>query len=409
MKNNQKAFWLNVCLVNLCVVALFGFSLRSKILFSLPFINYSNLLNAHSHFAFTGWAGLSLLTLFIYNLLPEAAVNKKIYRWLLIGTQASSVGMALTFPVWGYTAPAILFSSLYIVVSLVLLPIFVKDITQPTVDKSVRLLSIAALVSLVLSAIGPLLLVYIMVSHSTNAILYRASVYTFLHFQYNGFFTLGVFAVLFNQVLKTGLVINKNARWFALFLVLSIVPSLTLSILWQNSVALYAIAGVGCVLQVLSLLYFIAWMRGIKRGTLFSEPLARTLWWLAALSFGLKMLLSVGTIFPPLGHAVYGDRPVIIGFLHLVFLGFFTFFVLALLVAYGYFKKWGKTVVYPFIVFGTGIIANEVILMLQGLGNLLRITSSLFNWLLWGGSILLFAGAVLLATVRLHIARGSRL
>jgi hypothetical protein len=56
-------------------------------------------------------------------------------------------------------------------------------------------------------------------------------------------------------------------------------------------------------------------------------------------------------------------------------------------------------------VFGTGIIANEVFLMLQGLGHLFKVTTASFNWLLWGGSILLFVGAILLAVERLRIGR----
>lgn len=404
MPDKRKRFWINLCLLNLCIVALFGFTLRSKILFSLPGIDYRHMLNAHSHFAFTGWVGLSLLTLFVYELLPQAA-QKPFYQWMLIGTEISALGMALTFPAWGYTAPSIVFSSLFIVVSFVFTPVFIKDLVRYKVAGLVRLLSGAALVSLVLSALGPALLVYILISKSTNAILYRDSVYTFLHFQYNGFFTLAVFALLLNHVLKKGIDLNKSAKRFALLLCVSVVPALALSLLWHNSAVLYVLATVACVLMLLSLGYFSNWIRVFKNKSFFSEPLARTLWLLAAFSFGLKTLLNVGTIYPPLGHAVYGDRPVIIGFLHLVFLGFVTFFILALLVEYGYFKKLGKPVTYPFLVFGAGIIVNEALLMLQGLGNLLRIATSAFNWLLWGASILLFAGAVLLAIAQFRIAR----
>jgi hypothetical protein len=116
------------------------------------------------------------------------------------------------------------------------------------------------------------------------------------------------------------------------------------------------------------------------------------------------MTLQVGTIFPKLGNAVYGDRPVIIGFLHLVFLGFITFFILAILIEKGFFTSSKKTVVVPFIVFATGIIANELLLMLQGLGILFKTNNDIYKWLLWATAIILFTGAVLIALTRLRIS-----
>ena len=81
----RKSFWIGLCLINLCIVAFFGFLLRSKILFPIPFLNYRYMLSAHSHFAFGGWAGLSLFTLLIFDLLPTALNRKRTYLWILGG------------------------------------------------------------------------------------------------------------------------------------------------------------------------------------------------------------------------------------------------------------------------------------------------------------------------------------
>ena len=108
------------------------------------------------------------------------------------------------------------------------------------------------------------------------------------------------------------------------------------------------------------------------------------------------MLLNVGTIFPQLGDAIYGNRPVIIGFLHLVFLGFVSFYILSSLTGSGYFIKNGKTIQMPLLFFGFGIIANEAILMLQGLEILFKSNSILYSWLLWFAGIILFTGALLI-------------
>jgi len=105
------------------------------------------------------------------------------------------------------------------------------------------------------------------------------------------------------------------------------------------------------------------------------------------------MALNVGTIFPKLGNAIYGNRPVIIGFLHLVFLGFVSFYILSSLIENNYFANKSRQMKVPFFLFGFGIVANESLLMLQGLEILFKTNSTLYSWLLWGVSLILFTGA----------------
>ena len=73
----DKRFWIGLSLLNLTVVALLCLLMRSKMLFSIPFLNYKNILNAHSHFAFSGWVGLALMTYLIYDVLPAQTGQKK--------------------------------------------------------------------------------------------------------------------------------------------------------------------------------------------------------------------------------------------------------------------------------------------------------------------------------------------
>jgi hypothetical protein len=216
-----------------------------------------------------------------------------------------------------------------------------------------------------------------------------------------------VFALFLNYLLKKGMAIGRKAELFAVFLCCSIVPALFLSLLWHNSVFVYLLAAVGCIFILLSLIYFFSFLKFVKPEQLFTSAIARTLWLFSAFSFGLKMLLNVGTIFPQLGNAVYGDRPVIIGFLHLVFLGFLTFYLLATLIEKGYFTKHGKIIAYPFFVFSLGIIANELLLMIQGLGVLLQTNSDIYKWLLWFAAIILLVGSILIALARLAVIKTS--
>jgi hypothetical protein len=404
MIKNRKNLWLSLSLINLSLVAFFGFMLRSKILFPLPFLDFRHLLSAHSHFAFAGWVGLSLMTLLIYELLPADLSSKKIYQWVLAGIEISSLGMAASFPFVGYNAVSIFFSTLYIVAVLVFVPIFIRDVIESVEDKTVRVLTIAGISSLILSFSGTLGLVYILVTRVANSLLYRDSIYIFLHFQYNGFFTLTVFALLLNHLNKKGIIAGRNARMFAIFLSASVLPAVFLSLLWHNNYLFYIAAGIGCVLIIASLIFFFSFIRKMDHSQFFFSPLAKTLWIFSVFSFGLKMILNVGTIMPVLGNAVYGDRPVIIGFLHLVFLGFVSFYILSALMEMQFFNNRNRV---PVLVFGTGIFANETLLMLQGLGVLFKTNSYLYQWLLWFAAAILFAGALLMAvagvrTMRLH-------
>ncbi|HSV09974.1 MAG TPA: hypothetical protein VLI68_04345 [Hanamia sp.] len=384
-------------------MALLGFTLRSKILFPLHFLDYSGLLSAHSHFAFAGWAGLSLITLFIYDILPEELWQRKIYQWALTAIEVSALGMAFLFPFFGYNFATIAFSTLYVLTIFVFVPVFIKDVARTPQNNIVRLLSISALVSLLLSFLGTLGLMYIIISRSGGSLLYRDSIYTFLHFQYNGFFTLSVFALFMNYVSKKGVLLNNNARMFSVMLCLSILPALFLSLLWHDKTVFYFLAAIACFCILTALFYFYLFLKSLSFKQIFTSRVANTFWTFSVISFVLKMMLQVGTIFPRLGNAVYGDRPVIIGFLHLVFLGFVSFFVLAVLIEKQHFSIKNRIVLFPFIIFSAGIILNEFLLMLQGLGILFQTNNDVYKWLLWMTAIILFTGALLIALTSLRI------
>jgi hypothetical protein len=80
---------------------------------------------------------------------------------------------------------------------------------------------------------------------------------------------------------------------------------------------------------------------------------------------------------------------------------------LATLLENNYFIKNKKTIVLPFYIFSFGILANEVLLMIQGLGILFKTNNEIYKWLLWLTSILLFLGALFILLSRLSIIKGQ--
>lgn len=406
---SKKQFWICLSLANLGIVALLGFTLRSKILFRLPFIEHEYWVGAHSHFAFGGWVTLSLLTLFTYQLVPASKRNRPWYQWMLWGIELSSVGMLFTFPFRGYALFSIIFSTLFIVFTYGYSVSFIRDIAG-YYKRPAYLLSLCATISLIISSAGPFTLAYILASGSGDAILYRGSIYFYLHFQYNGFFTLSVFALLFYAALKTKetLSLPSGAKWFANLLCASIIPSFFLSLLWHPDNKLFkifAIIGVLLIIATLACLFSLRNKFTVNR--VCRSPFARALLLLALLSFIIKSLLQMGTIFPDLGNAVFGLRPIIIGFLHLVFLGLVTFYILSNYIEAGMFAMRLGFVRLAILVFTVAVIAQEIVLMIQGTGLILGNANPIYNWLLWVIGFFLFAGANLIFIAGLISLRRS--
>ena len=394
MKNTKV--WASISLFNFCVVAVLGVVLRSKILFDLPWINYINLLDGHSHFAFGGWVTLALVMLLVRELLPESTRNKNIYQWILGSILLSSVA-ALFATILNMADFRGLSSGLFIVTSYVFGWSFIRNIRKAAVSKTIKLMSVSAILCLILSSFGQISLFYLHATGSTQPILYRDSVYIYLHFQYNGFFTLAVFALFFQRLpVKVQRDNDRKFYWCSWLLCLSIVPSLFLSFLWQDpSVAIRTVALVGSMFVFISVTWLIiSLFPVIKLSKSLGAPWS-AIALLCGSTFVLKMVLQTLTIFPVIGNAVFGDRPIIIGFLHLVFLGFVSPFILLYYIDQNILSMKVRLLKAAIVLFAAFVLCNEAALMLQGLGAMFLKSSHFFAWFLWATSIGLLMAIVL--------------
>jgi hypothetical protein len=405
----SKQKWISIALVNLSILAFLGVVLRSKIIFSIPWIDFKNLLQAHSHFAFGGWITVCLLTLLTYEVLPRQSNQRPVYKWLLTGILLCAFGMLFSFPFEGYAFVSIFFSTSFMVVTYVFAWVYIKDLNRSLPSKSVRILSIASLLSMVISSVGPYILAFIFATHSVNTLLYKDAIYTYLHLQYNGFFTLGIFALFFNLMGKySDLDANKDVRRFSLVLSVSVVPTLALSYLWHfETFFIRSIAIVGCACLVLTLVLFFRMLHSLRFELKNIGVFAKRVGLLSMIAFALKTLIQSGIIVPTIGIEVFGDRPIIIGYLHLVLLGFITLYLLSHLIETGYFSRNIRTSKTGIVVFATGIIVNELILMTQGLTAMMMMSSTIYPTLLLLASIWLFTGAALIMASSLGNFRGK--
>jgi hypothetical protein len=396
--------WFNLSLFNLCALATMGLILRSKMVFVLSMINYNHLLEAHSHFGLGGWATWVIMVAFVNELLSDSLKKKPVYKWLLGILLICAWGMLLSFLIWGYNTLSTITSICFVLLNYLWCGIFLRDFLKSNPTNTVKLLAISSLVCLICSTSGTWGISYIYFTKTIDAFLYRNALFTYLHFLYNGFFTLAVFALLFNKIdQKLSLKVRRNIRWFSIAMCSAVVPSLFITYLWQDPNGwMRFIAIIGSLLLLFCFclcLVTIASLRSVYRDEM---PVTRFLIGISLCSLVLKLALQSLTVFPVVGNAIFGNRSVIMGFLHMVFLGFVTLFMLAYFVRLGILDSKKKLTPIALYTFAGAVIINEVLLLTQGMANMLIAGSVVFLWFLWIAGIELFAGSVLILLARIQ-------
>lgn len=390
--------WVQLAMVNFCLVALAGVTLRYKINFPLPSVNQKNLLHGHSHFAFVGWVTLVLMALMVqYLQVRKPQLNVKKYGPILLLNCLSSYGMFAAFIVQGYDTVSITFTCICILLSYIFIIFCWKDLNTIQDDSFAPQWLKAGLFLWAFSSLGAIALAYLMINRIMIQDFYFGAIYFFLHFQYNGWFLFVCFALLFSALNRKG-IFTANAVSKKLFIVMAItvIPTYILSIIWLKLPALLLwIGNIAGILQLLVLVYFIRLFPLLKKKMGGFSNTTRWLWGMASAAFIIKIILQLLSIIPFLSHYAFGYRPVIIGYLHLSFLGIISFFILGyidvvLRQTHRYLSKTG------IVLFVGGVLAQEFVLMLQGLEALDFNPVRSANIALFYCALCIFAGLVIL-------------
>lgn len=402
--------WLSISILNLLFVAALGLILRYKIAYSLPLLNQKYILHSHSHFAFSGWITQTLMILMIFYL--SKALGKKInsrYRWLLYANLISSYGMMISFIIQGYGLYSISFSTLNIFAFYAFAFYFWLDLNKIK-EKSTSILWFkAALIFGLISSIGAFNLAYMMANKMSNQDWYLSSIYFFLHFQYNGWFLFAGMGLL-NDFLEiiTG-ERKKLYRAFQLFC-FACIPAYFLSILWMEFIAnIYILLIAAVVAQLAGWIIIIKVCN--KGADLINQKITsygKTLLFLSALAFTIKLILQSGSIHPELSHLSYGFRPIIIGYLHLVLLGVTSIFLLGYLVSFELIKI-NKALIIGIFIFVIGVIINELLLMIQGVAALSYSAIPYINQMLLGAALILFSGILSMLISRFNFSKNQKI
>lgn len=387
---------MRVSLINLLLVSALGCLMRYKIAFSFPLVDQKFLLHAHSHFAFSGWVNQLLMSLMIFHLHRFSLQNAcSKYRYYLFANLITAYGMLISFMLQGYGPVSITFSTLSIFVSYAFSARFLKDTKNMKHTGVANKWFLAALLFNILSSAGPFHLAYMMATKTLTETAYLRSIYFFLHFQYNGWFLFACVGLLLSWMKTKGICLKNDKLIFYLHFI-SCFPAYLLSVLWMPSIIqLMPLIILASAMQMagFALLYI-----RIKQTKIFrslKKNAGSVLVQLATLAYAIKLLLQTASTYPTLSNLAFGFRPIVIGYLHLVLLGVISLFLLGYLMLQKLIT-FNKLTKLSLIIFVSGIVINEFLLMLQGAAGIAYISIPGINEMLLGAALTLFCGLLLL-------------
>ncbi|MBO0329199.1 hypothetical protein J0X13_01490 [Muricauda sp. CAU 1631] len=391
MKGKSYRSHLQMAMTYFLVAAILGLLLRFYPILGLDF-NYRFVVHGHSHIALLGWVYVALTTLLHFCFL-EKKKSSRTYKRIFWFTQATLIGMLLTFPFQGYALFSIVFSTLFLIVSYVYVYHFWKNIDLKYKHSKGLKCAKAALIYMMISSLGPWALGAIMNSLGPQSIWYRLAIYFYLHFQYNGWMILAVVGIFLFVWEQHGLEIPKKSfTHFFLSFNLGIVFTFFLSTLWTKPpFGFYTLAGFGAMAQ----LYAFACLWGMIKNQFFELSLTKlqTLLIKLVVAMGLiKIVLQLLTVLPYFSTMAAKYLDFTIGYLHLTFLGVIS---MALFFFMDYFEMFRiSTKSFPW--YFVGFILTEALIFYKGI-------AAWQGWGIFEGQGKLMAWATLLIPIGIAI------
>ena len=360
--------WLPIALINFLIAAIFGLTLRFAFVVELPWIKYTNVLHAHSHVAMLGWLHVGIYLLIIRFFLDNKS-SLRAYHRILLGTQITVVGMAISFAIQGYSPLSIAFSTLHTFLCYWFLIILKRDLKRGASrnSDSEKLLYLGCFF-MVLSTLAIYLIPVCIATGLRQSALYYASIQFYLHFQFNGWYIFVLLAVLFKILETRNIPLDaRRVKYFITLLTISCLLTYALAVTWSTPVPmLFIINSTGVVLQLAAVILLIYVLyKALFNRHLFPKNINLYLG-IAGISWVLKVAIQTAVIVPYLATVGYTLRNFVIGFLHLLLLGMATTAVLAFL-NFERKNSFPNSLKVGMVVLITGIVLSEITLFIQGI------------------------------------------
>ena len=268
-------------------------------------INFKFFLHAHSHVMLLGFLFNAILVYVWINFTKE--MDRLSYRYYL-AMQVSMAVMIIAFILKGYALYSILFSTLHLWISYILLVRLWKRLEG---KKEILLLVKVGIVFHFISSLGPYVLGPLMVLDLKNSPWYQQAIFFYLHFQFLGVYFIWMIALLAKRV---NLEINEK---------MVVGLSLSLILLYAHSMdysfdhwTIQFFGGLGSVLLFTLLIRLRSSFLNQTKGL-------RNIYFVIV----LVALINIAGTFPYIADLVIHNRFILIAWLHFLFLGLYTPFI----------------------------------------------------------------------------------
>ncbi|MEC1695517.1 hypothetical protein [Schinkia azotoformans] len=389
------------------LTALSGVWMRFFFIKQNEIIPYTHILHGHSHLAMLGWAFIGAFVIFL-SIFWKKVKQKKQAISILFSLCIVSLLMFIAFLYQGYNVLSIIFATLHIFIEYWAAVFIYKILKKETdIPKSGKLFINSALLTLVISSIGPYMLGLTAATGLKDTYYFDMAMYFYLHFQYNGWLTLfliGLFIIIIHM--KKIPIEGSTLKLGFWIYFLSLFPGYFLSILFINLGSIIpTLAIIGSIGQWIGILFILAAFKKIW-GDLsqYYSKLTMNCLWITLILLFIKSTAELGLISPALADLVYNTRSIVIGYLHLTLLGFVSIFIITQYFMVNLIDSKAKISSNGFIIFITGFALNELLLFSQGLSEWLKLVGIPF----FTEGLFVASGLLLIGVITLWLSFGTR-
>lgn len=399
--------YYSIPLLFFLLAALMGLFLRWQFVEPTPGIHFTYFVHGHSHVMFLGWV---FNVLYLFSVEDHIDLRRqKGYIRLFVFLQLLVLAMMVSFPIQGYGAFSIIFSTAHTLAVMIFIPMFLRHSPGPSTAS--RWFLKAAWIFFFISTLGPFALGYLMASGTGNTVWNNFSIYYYLHFQYNGFFLFGILSLLFRFLEQQNIAFSQaRMKAFGKWMAAACIPAYFLSVLFAKpDEVFYWLGAAGATIQLLAVILFAGEMLRIAHQLKASiNPMLVGTGYFIMIAFVLKLLLQMASAHPVVAEFAFSLRPVVIAYLHLVLVGIISLFILGWYIQRGFMReRMARAGLFALI---TGFLGSEIVLVLVPWWSSIPLAFLSSSIWIFAFSILMVVAAVLffiafMRNQREHLAR----